>query len=937
MKIYYRLVILFFLFIESIFSQCNNLSFDESNYYYNSQIDINHINSVNNCFYLNDWNILDSLILINNLQNLSVENLGVQNWDENGRLTNLIINYSSSTSSQYIDQKITQLPENFGELTYLQSLELFYHDLTVFPTSFPNLQNLSAIYMKGNKLKILNPNFGDLSQLQVLDLGYNELVELPESISELQNVEYFWIFGNELSFIPDSICELDIDWSGESGDFIYFGSGGNNLCENIPSCIESSSFFNIMLEEEGYAFQIQSEQVCLCDDGSYPDCAGQCSVDEDYGSIIDGCGVCALPSEVCSMDCNGSWGGSAEIDECGVCNGDGGNCEEYGTVSISNIDNINYVIYNSPQTNDWDISGFQFYVDGTNDFIIEGGISEQLGFNISISNNLVLGFSFTGTIIPAGSDTLLVIIAEQEISGLSNIVFSDTSQPAAQSLNFLFDDGNLDICEQEYDCLGVCGGNAIIDECGKCDGSGATTWFFDADGDGLGDPNNATSLCYPMTGFVSNSLDENDFEFCPYQLLGNNFDCESNCLVNIDCNGLCGGSDIYDSCGVCGGDDSTCSDCAGIPNGSSNVDYCGACVVQDDTSCVQGCDGNYANDGTHLVYDECEVCGGDNSTCTDCNNDLNGSAQIDGCGECVGGNTGQEACAIDCSGNSGGFAALNGCGECICNGEVAQDGFSCVESQECILGCDGLYYNVIGNAPFDDDCGVCGGDNSTCNDCAGIPNGTSVIDNCGACVVEDDTSCILGCDGNYSNDGLHAVFDECGVCSGGESGYIYNSNLDCNGDCFGEALESECGCYGGNTGLSADFCFGCTDFNASNYCEECTILCNYTNSCCEYNDLSVGADLIPQQYAIIDNYPNPFNPSTIINYSIPTVSHISLAIYDINGKLVTNLIDEVHQKGFYSVSWNGTNDYGFFVTSGIYFTILESGTEQHIHKILLVK
>ena len=214
MKIYYRLVILFFLFIESIFSQCNNLSFDESNYYYNSQIDINHINSVNNCFYLNDWNILDSLILINNLQNLSVENLGVQNWDENGRLTNLIINYSSSTSSQYIDQKITQLPENFGELTYLQSLELFYHDLTVFPTSFPNLQNLSAIYMKGNKLKILNPNFGDLSQLQVLDLGYNELVELPESISELQNVEYFWIFGNELSFIPDSICELDIDWSG---------------------------------------------------------------------------------------------------------------------------------------------------------------------------------------------------------------------------------------------------------------------------------------------------------------------------------------------------------------------------------------------------------------------------------------------------------------------------------------------------------------------------------------------------------------------------------------------------------------------------------------------------------------------------------------------------------------------------------------------------
>ena len=67
---------------------------------------------------------------------------------------------------------------------------------------------------------------------------------------------------------------------------------------------------------------------------------------------------------------------------------------------------------------------------------------------------------------------------------------------------------------------------------------------------------------------------------------------------------------------------------------------------------------------------------------------------------------------LDCAGNVGGLATVNGCGACICNGEIPVDE-NCLESQDCVQGCDGQFYND-GNAPEDDSCGVCDGDGTSC-------------------------------------------------------------------------------------------------------------------------------------------------------------------------------------------------------------------------------
>ena len=630
-----KLFIPILIFLQILFSQCDSLPYGESEYYYYPYLDIDHVGSTLDCYYINDWDILDDLITINNLEDLLVGELGYQNWNDNGRLKNFTLNYSFSTSPQYIDQRVNTLPENFGELEMLESLEMYYHNLTVFPISFPQLENLKALNMKGNRLKILNANFGSLSSLEVLDLGYNDLVALPESISGLINMNYFWIFGNDISYIPDSVCELDIDWSGESGDFIYFGSGGNHLCGDVPTCVESSLFFNIMLEEQGYAFQIESDQVCACTDGSYPDCMELCPNDENYGSIIDACGLCTSPEEVCNSDCTGSWGGSASIDECGICDGDGSACEDVGTLSLDFDQGINtYVIYETPENDNWEIGGFQFDVEGTGVFSQSGGAAAEMGFNVTISGQLILGFSFTGAVISAGIDTLLILHSEDAITGLTNITISDAISQPAQSLNFVFDDGNLEICDSEYDCSGECGGSAGIDECGICNGFGTTTWYLDSDGDGLGASQSSSNFCYEPDGYASNSDDSDDSVFCPYQYLDDNFNCFGDCADAVDCAGICGGSLIEDDCGECGGDNSYCTGCMDDTacNYSLTAIISGECeYAVEDYDCSGNCNVEVDCDGVcggSAALDDCSVCDGDGTSCLSIDNHIPESFSI---------------------------------------------------------------------------------------------------------------------------------------------------------------------------------------------------------------------------------------------------------------------------------------------------------------------
>ncbi|MDD8018839.1 MAG: choice-of-anchor D domain-containing protein [Bacteroidota bacterium] len=76
---------------------------------------------------------------------------------------------------------------------------------------------------------------------------------------------------------------------------------------------------------------------------------------------------------------------------------------------------------------------------------------------------------------------------------------------------------------------------------------------------------------------------------------------------------------------------------------------------------------------------------------------------------------------------------------------------------------------------------------------------------------------------------------------------------------------------------------------------------------------------IPTEYQLQNNYPNPFNPSTTILYGIPQASRVSITIYSILGQEVKTLVNDIQNASYYRVVWNGTNNNGTHVASGVYF------------------
>ncbi len=107
------------------------------------------------------------------------------------------------------------------------------------------------------------------------------------------------------------------------------------------------------------------------------------------------------------------------------------------------------------------------------------------------------------------------------------------------------------------------------------------------------------------------------------------------------------------------------------------------------------------------------------------------------------------------------------------------------------------------------------------------------------------------------------------------------------------------------------------------------------------DDIHASAAL-PKTFALDQNYPNPFNPSTTISVQIPeTVESpnfsTTLRIYDVRGRLVKTLIDERLSPGFYSVQWDGVNDNGEKVSSGIYFYSIKAGSFASTRKMMMLK
>jgi len=94
---------------------------------------------------------------------------------------------------------------------------------------------------------------------------------------------------------------------------------------------------------------------------------------------------------------------------------------------------------------------------------------------------------------------------------------------------------------------------------------------------------------------------------------------------------------------------------------------------------------------------------------------------------------------------------------------------------------------------------------------------------------------------------------------------------------------------------------------------------------------------LPTAFSLEPNFPNPFNPSTEISFQLPRASRVTIEVYDLLGRRVLTLIDKLQPAGRHTVRWNGTNESGALVQSGVYLYRMATAGFVQTHKMLLVK
>lgn len=111
--------------------------------------------------------------------------------------------------------------------------------------------------------------------------------------------------------------------------------------------------------------------------------------------------------------------------------------------------------------------------------------------------------------------------------------------------------------------------------------------------------------------------------------------------------------------------------------------------------------------------------------------------------------------------------------------------------------------------------------------------------------------------------------------------------------------------------------------------------------CLPTNIMEIKNKTMPGDFALSQNYPNPFNPETTIRFDIPgnnqSLLNVNLFIYNLQGQLVRNLLDEEKSPGVYSVQWNGLNDSGKKVSTGVYLYSITAGDFKTTKKMAILK
>jgi len=91
-------------------------------------------------------------------------------------------------------------------------------------------------------------------------------------------------------------------------------------------------------------------------------------------------------------------------------------------------------------------------------------------------------------------------------------------------------------------------------------------------------------------------------------------------------------------------------------------------------------------------------------------------------------------------------------------------------------------------------------------------------------------------------------------------------------------------------------------------------------------------EILPDQFSLESAYPNPFNPTTTLNFSLPIESEVNIIVYNLQGREVVSLLDETMYAGYHSITWHADNN-----SSGVYFVKMVANKYVGIQKLMLVK
>ena len=104
-----------------------------------------------------------------------------------------------------------------------------------------------------------------------------------------------------------------------------------------------------------------------------------------------------------------------------------------------------------------------------------------------------------------------------------------------------------------------------------------------------------------------------------------------------------------------------------------------------------------------------------------------------------------------------------------------------------------------------------------------------------------------------------------------------------------------------------------------------------------YSSLSLSPDIIPLTFTLHQNYSNPFNPITSLRYDLPEAAQVTLTVYDLMGREVTQLVNTTQEAGYRSVQWNATNSFSKPVSAGVYLYQIRAGEFVQTRKMVLLK